>query len=66
MIIKYLFCSRIFKILLSVYYTIFNKKYEEEQSLAGFEQDSMGLEQGFKGFEQGSANYLGWSRILRG
>ena len=42
------------------------KKFEQEQSLAGFEQDSMGLEQGFKGLEQGSANYLGWSRILRG
>jgi len=65
MIIKYLFCSRIFKILFSVYYTIFNKKFKE-QSLAGFEQDSMGLEQGFKGLEQGCANYLGWSRILRG
>ena len=35
------------------------KKFEQEQSLAGFEEDSAG-------FEQGSANYLGSNRILRG
>jgi len=43
----------------------FKKKFEQEQSLAGFEQDSAGLEQGYKGFEQGSANYLGSNRILQ-
>jgi len=44
----------------------FKKKFKQEQSLAGFEQDSAGLEQAFAGFEQGSANYLGSNRILRG
>ena len=38
------------------------KKFEQEQSLAGFEQDS----EGFAGLEQCSANYLGSNRILRG
>ena len=44
----------------------FKKKFEQEQSFAGFEQAFAGLEQASAGFEQGSANYLGSNRILRG
>ena len=63
MIVKYLFCSRTSRFL--KFYLVFirsmqlKKKFEQEQSLAGFEED-------FAGFEQGSANYLGSNRILRG
>ena len=45
---------------------ICKKKFEQEQSLVAFEQDSAGIEQGFAGLKQCFANYLGSNRILQG
>ena len=53
MIIKYLF------------YAI-KKKFEQEQSFAGVDEDSAGFDEDSAGLGQGSANYLGSNRILRG
>ena len=42
------------------------KKFEQEQSFAGFDESFAGFDESFAGFGQGSANYLGPNRILRG
>ena len=42
------------------------KKFEQEQSFAGVDEDSAGFDEDSTGFGQGSANYLGSNRILRG
>ena len=42
------------------------KKFKQEQSFAGVDEDPAGFDEDSAGFGQGSANYLGSNRILRG